>query len=220
VTNQTISIHDAKAFAELVLAQADQLCTYEAVEEWDAIAWQTGTRLNMLLDDLQSEYQRLETRISLLADEHDAKPFWSKAFDSRTEEKMLEQQYQHVLGESREIVALAERLWTKIDFTPDTPEQKHLYLQELRVQKKELQLNRRQHTADMKAIRVQTRQQSAELPYTAGGVFFGRKYTAAQRRDLRYNQELALSPYEESLQDIDLQLRIIDQMILYLQRFP
>lgn len=220
MNEQTISRPDVKAFVELLLSRADELCAYEAVEEWDAMAVQTASKLNPLMDRLIAESKRLKAEISSSTAEYEAKPFWNKAFANRQKEESLKEHQRQVAVELNALADLSERLWAKIDFTPNTPEEKRTMLQVLREQKKDLQLKHRELAAGVKAIRTQARQKSAEVPYTAGGAFFGNKYTAAQRRNIRFEKENALSPYEDSLADVDLRIRVIDKMILYLERFP
>lgn len=112
----------------------------------------------------------------------------------------------------------APELQELVDFTPNSPEEQKTLLAELRLQKKELQLKKRELAAAMKAIRVDARQKSSEAGVVFG-VFYDRSTAAHQRRHIRYRKEAALKPHEGEKEAVERQLLQIDRDIMWVERF-
>jgi hypothetical protein len=113
---------------------------------------------------------------------------------------------------------MASQMQEAIDFTPNSVEEQKALLRELRQRKKELQLEKRQVAASMKAIREGARQRSAQ----AGRGFFGMynpKQAASERRSIRYRKEAALRPHEDAKAAIERQIIQIDRDILWVGRY-
>ena len=112
--------------------------------------------------------------------------------------------------------SLADRLQEFIDLTPDSKSERKELMNELRQEKKALQLEKRGLNASMKEIRTEARQQSASAPYTLKGLM---GLTALQRQQLRYAKEQNLAPLENKKDWIDAQLTKLERKIIWAQKF-
>lgn len=112
--------------------------------------------------------------------------------------------------------SLADQLQEFIDLTPDSKSERKELLNELRQEKKALQLEKRGLNASMKEIRTEARQQSARTPYTLKGLM---GMTALQRQQLRYAKEQNLAPLENKKDWIDAQLTKLERKIIWAQKF-
>ncbi len=100
---------------------------------------------------------------------------------------------------------MASDMQEVMDFSPTSSEEQKVLLKELRQPKKELQVEKREVAARMKAIRTEARQQSVH----AGKVFLGSydsKLGENQRRQIRYSKESALRPQEDAKAAFERQL--------------
>ena len=112
--------------------------------------------------------------------------------------------------------SLADQLQEYIDLTPESKSERKELLSELRREKKDLQLQKREINANMKDIRTVARQKSASAPYTLRGMM---GMTALQRQQLRYEKEQSLAPLEGRKDWIDSQINQVDRKIVWAQRF-
>ena len=111
----------------------------------------------------------------------------------------------------------ANKLQEAIDFTPKSPSEQKLILKELRAHKKELKLQKREVTANVKAIRRDARIQSVH----AGRRFFSydSKWAAIERRGIRKEKEAKLRPHEDAITTIESKLLQIDKDIFWVESF-
>jgi hypothetical protein len=111
---------------------------------------------------------------------------------------------------------LADQLQQYIDLTPESKSERKELLAELRAEKKQLQLEKRELNASMRAIRTDARQRSSGTPYSLTGLM---GMTALQRQRIRFQKEQDLAPLEDQKAWFDSQIDQLDRRILWAQRF-
>jgi hypothetical protein len=102
---------------------------------------------------------------------------------------------------------------------PTTPMDRSRMIAELRLQKKDARLRKREAIETLRSARLGVRQESAGLPLRWINLLTGRKLVALQRRALRAGKEQATAPLEDQRTAIDRLLPAIDREILPLESF-
>jgi len=148
---------------------------------------------------------------------HKEKAFLKRMFNDRKEEKDLTQQLQRCQELIATMEAMASEMQEAIDFSPNSIEEQKTLLKELRQRKKELQIQKREVAANMKAIRDDAHQQSVHAGQ--GILGYNSKTAAYQRRQIRYSKQAALGPQENAKAAIERQLLQTDRDILWAERF-
>ena len=220
MTNQQagINIDDVVNQANSLLKSVLSLSTFNDVKEWDEKAAIQIANIVAVVDKTKNELSHLNQQSQMALQEHEDKPFLNRIFSSNPERKfksaIAELEKQRTILES-----LAEELQLKIDFTPNSSEEQKILIQELKQRKKELNAEKREVAAKMKEIRTIARQESANASYSVGALVGGSKYTAAQRRAIRYEKESKLAPHEDEKASIERQIIEADKLIIWAERF-
>jgi hypothetical protein len=200
------------------MSEFKTLATFSAIESWDSQAQLEIERILGVVRDLDTEISRQTQVLAKIMQSKSEQSFVGRLFSSGKEEKealrLVEKynQYKATLGK------MALELQESIDFTPNSPEEQKVLLKELRQRKKELQVQKREIAAAMKAVRTDARQQSAEAGRVFG-VFYDSKVAASQRRSIRYAKEATLGPHEDAKAAVERQLVQIDRDILWVEKF-
>ncbi|MDO8972164.1 MAG: hypothetical protein Q7U74_15830 [Saprospiraceae bacterium] len=214
--SQKIS-YDDKNFGKL-MSDFKALATFSAIASWDSQAQIEIERTLRVIQDLDVETSRQTQVLDNIKQSKSEKSFVGRLFGGNKEEKEALQlvekynQYKATLGN------MATQLQESIDFTPNTPEEQKILLKELRQRKKELQVEKREIAATMKAVRTDARQQSAQAGRVLG-VFYDSKIATYERRSVRYSKESTLRPHEDAKAAIDRQLVQSDRDILWAEKF-
>ena len=206
--------HDFKA----LLAEYKRLSTFSEVESWDRRASAEVDRIVAAIRKVDEDITRLSEQLHQVEKDHSEKSFINRLFSSRKLEKDLNQQLENWSKQKAVLDALASQLQEAIDFTPNSRDEQKSLLKELKQRKKELQVEKREVAATMKAIRTEARQQSSEAGRVLG-IMYDSKVAAAQRRGIRYSKEAALSPHEDAKAALERQLTQVDRDILWAERF-
>lgn len=119
------------------------------------------------------------------------------------------------IGESQRLREMVRVVFRLIEDTPSTKEEKSEMLQSLKLQKKEMQLEKRQEASAIRAVRTDARHRSA----SAGVSIFGSKYTANSRKLIRFEKERAIKGMENKQVSIDEVIMSIDREILRIEKF-
>lgn len=215
-SSQKISYDDGN-FGKLT-SDFRTLATFSAIASWDRQAQMEIERITGVIRELDIEVSRQTQILEGVRKSKSEKSLIGRLFSSGKEEKELLQlvekynQYKATLGK------MASQLQESIDFTPNSPEEQKTLLKELRQRKKELQVEKREIAAAMKAVRTDARQQSAQAGRVFG-VFYDSKVAASERRSIRYAKETTLRPHEDAKAAIERQLVQIDCDILWAEKF-
>jgi hypothetical protein len=200
-----------------LMAEYKRLSTFGEVESWDRRASAETDRIVSAIRKVDEDNAELSEKLKQAEKERSEKPFFNRLFGSRKVEKYLAQQIENCRNHKAILEALAAQMQEAIDFTPNSPEEQKSLLKELKQRKKELQVEKREIAAAMKAIRTDARQKSSN----AGRVFglYDSKVAASDRRHIRYAKEAALGPHEDSKAALDRQITQVDRDILWAERF-
>jgi hypothetical protein len=71
----------------------------------------------------------------------------------------------------------------------------------------------------MKDIRTSARQKSANAATSLTALLAGGKYTAAERRSIRYSKERALAPHEDTKAEIEREILTTERQIIRIETF-
>jgi len=146
------------------------------------------------------------------------KSFLGKIFKS-TDEKKTKSELDAIADLITSSHKYAERLQELVDVTPKTKEEQSSLVKELKLEKKELQLRKKQIAAEIKGIKTVARQKSASAGSPLTTLLAGTKYTASQRRSIRYSKERALAPHEDASSALDRQILSLDKELIRLEAF-
>jgi hypothetical protein len=215
--SKAVVLYDDKNFQAL-MTEYQTLTTFEAAIAWDQRARDEVETIVNAVRKLEEEISERSTALELAKKEQAQKSFLKRTFGSRKDEEEAEKLIEKYSQFQTTLEALAARLQEAIDFTPNSPEEQKMLLQELRLRKKELQVQKRATMDSMKAIREEARVKSIH----AGKGFLGlydSKLATSQRRSIRYAREAALGPQENEKQAVERQLLRVEKDILWAQRF-
>ena len=204
--------------AKQLLNSISSLSTFNQVKEWDEKATTHISKIVETVAGIETETDRVKQELQHAQQEHEEKAFLSRLFSGRPERKFNAVIAKHE-NQKNSLESLAEELQAKIDFTPNSPEEQTILIKELRQRKKEINANKREIAATMKEIRTKARQESAEASYSFSALVAGTKYTASQRRAIRYEKEAKLAPHEDEKAAFERQLVEVDRFIIWAERF-
>ena len=204
---------------EKLIAQFQNLRTFEEVVDWDARAKQAIETADRFIRNAQAEKAQAQSSLRQLENEHEEKSFFGKILGGKKELNKLEEKIAQIDSLVSKVEFIINNIQSKIDITPNTPEEQTNLLKELFLEKKELTVKKREINAQMKEIRTAARQKSVNSTDSLAGVIAGSKYRAAARRDIRYQKEQMLSPHEDEKTDTERQLLQIEKDILWVERF-
>ncbi len=200
------------------LDQVEQLATdlrnlrsFSEVLEWGKRAKEEISKIRSAIEGLDNNNQKTRVEINETKKAHQAKPFLSKVFASREEEKRLNALSNSLTKEITQLQTLADQLRSAIDFAPTSSKDLKELLKECRVRKKGLQTEKKALDIKMKEIRAEARQLSAKT--TTG------KYGRDARRRIRLKKEAVLRPYEDKKAALDHQVLNLDRITAWLERF-
>lgn len=213
--------YNAKHYQTL-MTEYKGLLTFADVTAWDQRASAEVEKIDGAIREAVESIADVSRKLELAKKEHAEKNFIARWFSSRSVEKSLYASIQNYTVYKAGLEGFALQLQEAIDFTPNSAEDKTSLLKELKARKKELQLEKREAAAAMKAIRTDARKQSS----TAGNIesrIFGTVYNsqsaAYERRSIRYQKESALRPHEDAKTSIERQLIQVDRDIFWAERF-
>lgn len=212
--------YDTTSFKAL-MAEYKELLTFSDVASWDKRAAIEVENLVRTVHDVDKKRTGASNKLGEIRKEHEGKGFFQRMFDSKDQEKTLVQLVENYNKYISWLEDMASQLQEAIDFTPNSPEEKKSLLKELKERKKELQLEKREVAAAMKAIRTDARKQSAVAGTSKSmfGTTYNSSLAAAQRRGIRYQKESALRPQEDAKTAIERQLIQVDRDISWAERF-
>ena len=104
------------------------------------------------------------------------------------------------------------------ELAPQSPEHKAQILKALKLEKKELQMEKKEATTTMTAIRHEARVAGSEAGKTWLG-FYDSELAAAQRRGIRHAKEESLAPYESTKEELASKIIGIERRILFVEKF-
>ena len=200
-----------------LMAEFKILSSFTQIAAWDEQAQVEVENIIIVIHALNDEIIKLTVALGKARSDHKEKAFLKRMFNDRKEEKDLTQQLQRCQELIATMEAMASEMQEAIDFSPNSIEEQKTLLKELRQRKKELQIQKREVAANMKAIRDDAHQQSVHAGQ--GILGYNSKTAAYQRRQIRYSKQAALGPQENAKAAIERQLLQTDRDILWAERF-
>lgn len=200
-----------------LMTELKTISTYDGVTDWDQRATSEVGRIVDLIQGISEQVNRLTQELEQEQRAHGEKSFFGKLSSGRKGEKEIKAQIERHQNYLTKLDGMAAEMQEAIDISPNSAEEQKELVKELRLRKKELQLERREVAANMKAVREEARQKSA-----VAGKFLGSydaKSAAYQRRQIRYKREGALRPQEDARAAVERQLIEVERDILWAERF-
>ena len=210
--------HDLNNFKAL-MNEYKGLLTFEQVASWDQRASAEVEQIANAIREADAKRADASRRLEQTKQERAEQNFIARLFSSQKIEKSLDRLIQQFIEYKTSLEGLAAQLQESIDFTPNSPEEQASLIKELRQRKKELQLEKREVAAAMKAVRDDARQRSARAGQALGGLIYSSKVAASERRGIRYAKEAAVRPHEDAKAAIERQLVQVDRDILWAEKF-
>lgn len=210
--------YDNSNFKKLT-AEFKTLGTFSAVATWDSQAQLEIEKLVRAVHDIDAETARLQRTLADLERAKAERSFFEKLFSGNKQEKETNQLIEEYGKLKTAFEGMASLLQESIDFTPNSPEEQTSLIKELRQRKKELQIEKREVAATMKAVRDSARQRSAQAGQALGGLLYSSKSAAIERRGIRYDKERILRPHEDAKAAIERQIVQVDRDILWAEKF-
>jgi leucyl aminopeptidase (aminopeptidase T) len=199
------------ANASLLATAIKNLQSFDEIAEWNKKAMAEVEVMHSILSSIEGKQPTALQALSQEQQEHEAKSFLTKLFDTRKEQKRWLAEQSRLVREKAQIENLIDQFESAIDFTPDSLDELKELMEECKQQKIELLTEKKAVNAQMSSIRVEAKQQTANTNYG--------KYGKGDRRRIRLNKESALRPQETQKAAIQRQIIKLDQIIIWLERF-
>jgi chromosome segregation ATPase len=199
------------ANASLLATELKKLHSLDGVAEWNKKAAAEVDALHSILKTIEGKQEKAGLVLIQEQQEHVAKPFFNRLFDIRKEQKRWLAEQSRLAREKAHIEALIERFESAIAFTPDNLDDLKVLITECKQQKDELLTEKEAVNDQLASIRVEARQQTANTNYG--------NYGKGDRRRIRLNKEAALRPQESQKTAIERQVKELDQVIIWLEKF-
>ena len=199
------------ANASLLATELKNLHSIDGVAEWNKKAMAEVEALQSVLKVIEEKQQKTSQVLSQEQQEHEEKPFFTKLLDVRKEQKRWLAESSRLGREKAHSEALIEQFESAIAFTPDNLDDLKALIKECKQQKEELLTEKKAVNDQMSSIRVEARQQTANTNYG--------NYGKGDRRRIRLNKEAALRPQESQKVAIERQVKELDHVIIWLERF-
>jgi len=204
------------------MLEYEGLLTFANVESWDQRA---NIEVKKLVDLIEESNKRKDGALQKLEQvnkERAEKNIVNRLFSGKSQENYLTQLIQQHDNYRTSLEHLASQLQEAIDYTPNSLTEQKSLVKELKLQRKEIQVKKREIAATLKAIRTGARTKSANAGISKSifSVYtYDPKLAAAQRRGIRFQREAALHPHEDEKAAIERQLMQIDRDIYWAEKF-
>ncbi len=205
-------INDDNSVKEL-MAEFQTLSTFAEVNDWSNQAENEIERISGIIRKLDVEIARDAETLERIKYEHTKKSLVGRLFGGgNDDEKELSQRIEQYRQSKSELVKGAMLLQESIDFTPKSPEEQKVLIQEIRQRKKELQEKKREITTVMRGPRADVTEQNAQARAVFGVAML-------ERRRARYARDAELLPQEKTRESVDRQMTQLDRELLRAEKF-
>lgn len=215
----TIMVNIRKEEIAGLIGQFDKLQTFADATDWDNRVQTEIEHLSNTCRTIDAEISKRQLRLQEIEQEREQKPVIARMFGGKKEERQLQRDITELEGLKASCQNLIGNLQSRVDITPNNAEDQRRLLNELRLEKAELQIKKRALNARIREINVEARQKTADIPNTLTGVIGGSKYRAATRRSIRYNKEARLAPHEDEKSSIERELIHLEKDTVWEQKF-
>ncbi len=206
----SIEAVDDQKYKELI-SGLQALSNYAGVRSWKIQAEQEIARLAGIARALDAEIAQQSLEYEKVKYEQSKKSFVGKLLGKGEDDKGLAAQLEKSQKQKLTVVTMARELQEYIDFTPGSPEEKAVLLDELRSRKREIQEKKREITQVMRNIRPAVKPQGPN-PGTPEAASF-------ERRRARYAAEAAVRLDETTKQALDRQSAQLEKDLQWVEKF-
>ena len=208
---------DFKSEVYGMIGQILNLTSFDEINKWDEKAGKILEEITNSIEQLQKNNHDLEININVEKSMRAKMGFFKKIF-SKNPITEMDKEYKNKLNYINTLAELGNILQDKIDFTPNDKNEKKDLISELKLKKKELGLLKKEISSSMTQIRQNARKESDSAGNSFGAFIGGKKYTAQQRRMIKHEKEMSLTPYENQKALIEKQILDIDKVLLWLEK--
>ncbi len=201
----------SSAYLRNFIAELNASQRLSNLEDWSKRANEEVEKIRTTIANIESKLSKLKQEIEQAKREFESKSFLSKAFSSRQEERKLIDEYNGLAKEKEQLGKLIDELKSTVEFLPRSQSDLKELIRGCQLRKKELTAEKKAVNEQIREIRVQARQKTAN---TSSG-----KVGTDQRKNIRYWKENQLSPYENKKANLEQQIIKLDKTILWLERF-
>lgn len=204
-------INDDNSVKEL-MAKFQTLSTFAEVSDWSNQAENEIERISAIIRKLDVEIARDTETLERIKYEHAKKSLVGRLFGAGNDEKELSQHIEQYRQSKSELIKAAMQMQESIDFTPKSPEEQKVLIQEIRQRKKEIQEKRRENTMVIRGPRADVTEQNAQARAIFGVAML-------ERRAARYARDAEPLPQEKPRESVDRQMAQFDREILWAEKF-
>lgn len=205
-----MTIHPSNA--NRLLQSVDRIDTFAEVAQWDHEASAEVYRIQQHLESLSGV-------VDSVAASRTAVSLFSQPLEALRLSLSLRRARRTLRASQAVLAPLAELLQTAIDKTPNSKGEQKEMLKELRLAKKEFAIQKREINAHMTAVRVNARQESADVGQGLGLFLSNAATRRLERMSIRLGKEAALAPGENAKAAIERKIMVVDRAILWVERF-
>lgn len=206
--NDSPIVKDAEV--EELLAEFEGLATFTEVGYWAAQAQAGIERLTSIIRGLDVEIARESQSVEKLKYQN-SKKVLGRLFGGNNEEKELTRLINELRASRSGLAHTVARLQAGLDFTPKSPEEQKVLLEELSMRRRQLQEKKREIT---KVVRSPLMAKPAQAPRQT--VF---DPATIARRKARYERDEELLPGETTATSLARQRAQIDRDIMHVEKF-
>lgn len=206
-------LHDT---ARTALNQIRTTTTYQQIAEWDSQAARLIKELHDEIAECNMGVSKRKAAIEALKASHAKKSIIARAFANQSEQRQLVVEISKLQAHIAESEPLIVELQDASDLTPNDKPQRDALVAELKQRRKELQLNKREAAANLRAVRVEAHHQSTVAGKDLLGSTYNAKSASHERRQIRYARMEVVRPHEDAKAAIERQIIEIDRDTLWL----
>ena len=201
-----------------LIASFENLTTFEKASQWDADAQGVIASLEQekaSFTELKTEEQEA---LNLARKERESQPFFQRLLASKDTENTHAENIKIIDQVNANANLAIEKLFELIDKTPNSKAEQKEMLDEMKQYKKELTLEKRSVSENVRLINTEARKKTASVSGTTAKLLYGSS-ARYMRSSVRYQKESTLKPQEDAKAAINRQLLELDKNILWVSRF-
>ncbi len=195
-----------------------QLESFEDVRQWDSKARIIIIEMDEFIASKESLMNETLTKKLELEKNIKSTPFLLRSFQlgkiwgaNKSQKELATDE-----KEINRVLELKQQLGQWIDATPDTQREANDIITELKLSKKQIDINKKELQLQIKQINSDTKQKLNRIENRV--LFTSPKLKRLQKIKAEKKQDKAVSPLEESLMDLEAQELEVDKLILWYEK--
>lgn len=192
----------------------ETLTRFSEVTEWISRANAELERIKTVLSELDEGIIHKTAELEQAKAQRSKLPLIKRMFASQQTQREITQRIAQYRNAKERLDAPVQELTLNIRFLPTTPERKAEILEEMREYQEKLELKKKELAFNMKTIRRAGRDASDKADDGLGHDKWGRKLAASNRRSIRTATADALSPQQNAMSEVELELLALEHLTL------